>query len=56
MNTIFKYAMIMVGVYFGINWIADNPQKVDSARHSFNQAVDGGTQAASDAVTEIMQQ
>jgi hypothetical protein len=39
MNNIFKYIMIAVLLYFGINWVADNPQSVKNIRRMVNTGV-----------------
>ena len=40
MKSIFKYAFIMLGIYFGVNWAADNPRKVDAMRDYMNATID----------------
>ena len=56
MNTIFKYTMIIMGAYFTINWMADNPEKMNSIRDRVNGAVETGATMASDTVAEVTQQ
>jgi hypothetical protein len=36
MKTIFKYIMIGTLIYFGINWVADNPKSVKNIRRRVN--------------------
>ena len=43
MNNIFKYMMIAVLLYFGINWVADNPKSVKNARRMVNTGVVSAT-------------
>ncbi len=39
MNTIIRYGFIAVISYIGINWLADNPQTVNSVRNQVNTLV-----------------
>ena len=50
MNTIFRYALIFMGAYFAINWMADNPAKVDVFRTNVNNVV----QSSSDMATKTI--
>jgi anaerobic C4-dicarboxylate transporter len=49
-DSIFKYGLVAVVLYFGINWVADNPRLVNQARHHVNTCVKNGKQAISDSV------
>jgi len=39
MNTIIRYGFIAVASYIGINWLADNPQAVNTVRNQVNALV-----------------
>ena len=45
MKSILKLVAVMVVVYFGLNWVADNPRKVRKARHHMNKSVKQGKKA-----------
>ncbi len=55
MNTIFKYVILSVMLYVSINWVADNPLKVNEARRQLNTAVDAGFEAGSNFAREVLQ-
>ena len=55
MNTILKYALIFMGAYFAINWMADNPTKVETFRAKVNSAVTTGSAVAANAINEMTQ-
>ncbi len=48
MNTVIKYVFICVTLYFGTNWIADNPKKFDQLRKQMNELVETGFEEATD--------
>ena len=48
MNTVIKYVFICVTLYFGANWIADNPKKFDQLRKQMNELVETGLEEATD--------
>ena len=50
MSTIIKYIVITVMFYVSVNWIADNPLKVNEARNQLNTAVSTGYEAGSELV------
>jgi len=50
MTTIFKYTIGAALIYFGINWIADNPQSVTKIRNMMNQGVAASAEYASDGL------
>jgi len=39
MNTIIRYGFIVGASYIGINWLADNPQTVNTVRNQVNTLV-----------------
>tara|TARA_B100000131_G_scaffold149815_1_gene145367 strand:- start:157 stop:288 length:132 start_codon:yes stop_codon:yes gene_type:complete len=39
MDKIFRYGFMSVVFYFGINWLADNPKKINSVRKQVNALV-----------------
>jgi hypothetical protein len=39
MNNIFRYAIFAGVFYFGINWLADNPKRVNNIRNQVNSLV-----------------
>ena len=57
MGTVFKWVGILVAIYFGVNWIADNPKTVDEIRIKMNTATKSGVEwvkkTASNAFDEI---
>ncbi len=55
MNTIIKYIIISVMFYVSVNWVADNPAKVNEARHQLNTAIDAGFAAGSNFAHEVSQ-
>lgn len=56
MSSFFKIAMFVVGVYTTINWMADNPEKVDRFRENVNDFVDAGASGASETISEVVRQ
>ena len=40
MNFIIKTALGMFGLYFCVNWLADNPDSVNWFRNNMNEATD----------------
>ena len=55
MSTIIKYIVISIMFYVSVNWIADNPLKVNEARNQLNTAVSTGYEAVSEFVRETTQ-
>ena len=55
MNTIFRYALIFMGAYFAINWMADNPAKVDVFRTNVNNVVQSSSDMATKTIKEMRQ-
>ena len=53
MSTIIKYTVISVMFYVSVNWVADNPLKVNEARNQLNSAVDAGFEAGSELAREV---
>ena len=53
MKKIFTYIIAFIGIYLGVNWIADNPAKVKSFRKQLNAAVEDGYNATAKAVKEV---
>ena len=54
MNTIFKWIFTAAVIYFGVNWIADNPETMASLRSKMNEAVKEGSEWAKDNAAEAM--
>jgi len=50
MNTFISYGIKFTVFYFGINWLADNPQVIDSVRDMTNSLVTVATTAIGSAV------
>ena len=46
-----RYTIIGMCIYFGVNWVADNPLKVKYIRKQMNETVD----AAIDKSSELME-
>ncbi len=42
MRTIMRYGITGAALYFGVNWIADNPKKFNHMRNQLNKSVDAG--------------
>jgi len=55
MKKTFTYIAVFVGIYLGVNWIADNPAKVKSFRKQLNTAVEDGYDATAKFVKEHAQ-
>ena len=55
MSTIIKYIVISVMFYVSVNWVADNPLKVNEARKQLNTAVDAGFEAGANFAREVSQ-
>ncbi len=53
MNTVIRYGLIGAGIYFGINWLADNPRKVDSVRNGVNNLVASTVDASNNLIDEV---
>tara|TARA_R110002020_G_scaffold74330_2_gene190267 strand:+ start:771 stop:926 length:156 start_codon:yes stop_codon:yes gene_type:complete len=49
MKGILKLIAVAVFLYFGINWLADNPKTVRKARKHMNKSVKHGKKAISKA-------
>jgi|TARA_R110000824_G_scaffold103708_2_gene246346 hypothetical protein len=52
MKKIITYIAAFAGIYIGVNWVADNPAKVKSARTQLNAAVEDGYDATAKFVKE----
>jgi len=55
MDTIIKYIVISVMFYVSVNWVADNPLKVNQMRKQLNSAVDAGFEAGSEFAKGVTQ-
>ena len=44
MSSVFKWVGIVAIVYFGVNWIADNPKTMDDIRARMNTSVKEGAE------------
>mgnify|MGYP003649851738 CR=1 FL=1 len=55
MNNIFKYITIAALLYFGINWVADNPKIMKVLRTKMNTAVSAAGKEIKEAVSDIEQ-
>ncbi len=53
MNTIFKYTVLGVGIYFAVNWIADNPKSMQQFRSMMNRGVATAADVASKVLDEV---
>jgi len=53
MSKIFRYLMMMVGFYLGINWVADNPKKMKLLRAEVDSAIDEGYKMANSEIRSI---
>ena len=51
MRTFMGYGLKFAVFYFGINWLADNPQVIDSVRNMTNSAVAVATTAIASVVS-----
>jgi len=56
MNTIFKWIFTAVVIYFGVNWIADNPETMLGIRSKMNESVKEGAEWAKDNAAEVMEE
>ena len=56
MSSFFKIAMFVIGVYTTINWMADNPGKVDAFRENVNNIISAGANGASETISDVVQQ
>ena len=52
MRTIMRYGLTGAIIYFGINWVADNPKKVNYMRNQLNKSVDAGIDKSADLLEE----
>ena len=48
--------MFVIGVYTTINWMADNPDKVDTFRQNVNELVSTGASGASETISDVVNQ
>jgi uncharacterized membrane-anchored protein len=55
MNTIFRYALLLMGTYFVINWMADNPGKLELIRTEVNSAVAVSATVVANTINEMQQ-
>jgi hypothetical protein len=53
MKDALKYVVFATALYFGINWIADNPAKMKMLRKEMNSATKKGFRAAQKFVDEV---
>ena len=56
MRTLLRYGISGFILYVSINWIADNPAKVNALRKQMNAAVDAGIETGSEAISEATKQ
>ena len=54
MSTIFKWIFTAAVIYFGVNWIADNPEEMSGIRSKMNEAVKEGAEWAKDNASKAM--
>ena len=54
MSTIFKWIFTAAVIYFGVNWIADNPETMASIRLKMNEAVKEGAEWAKENASKAM--
>ena len=52
MKNIFKWMIVLVSLYFSINWIADNPKAVQAICKKMNAAIEEGIENARTAAKE----
>ena len=55
MKTIFNYLIMAAVLYFGVNWIADNPKMMKVLRTKMNAAVSDGIEQLKEVASEIEQ-
>ena len=55
MKNILKYCIVGVALYFGINWVADNPKMMKVLRAKMNAAVSDGIEQLKEVASEIEQ-
>ena len=55
MKFIFKYVFVVVGVYLGVNWAADNPKQVEVMRKEMNSTIDKAYSQAQKHIKENTQ-
>ena len=55
MKTIFNYLALAIVIYFGVNWVADNPKMMKALRTKMNAAVSAGSKQIKKAAGEIEQ-
>ena len=55
MKKAFKWVAILVMVYIGVNWIADNPQTMRVVRKKMNIAVEEGIEGATVAAKQAQE-
>jgi len=53
MKSIFKYGIIIILIYFGVNWVADNPKSMHEFRKIMNGWVATGAGKASEVFDGI---
>ena len=56
MSSFFKIAMFVVGVYTTINWMADNPDKVNTFRENVNNVISTGANGATETISDVVNQ
>lgn len=52
MQTLMRYGMMGAVVYFGVNWVADNPAKVNHIRKQLNKSVEQGIERGTEILEE----
>ena len=55
MKTIFKYMIVSTMLYFGINWIADNPKAMKNIRRMMNEGVADAAAYTSDGLKAVQE-
>tara|TARA_R110002020_G_scaffold256852_1_gene470517 strand:- start:1982 stop:2149 length:168 start_codon:yes stop_codon:yes gene_type:complete len=53
MKDALRYAVVIAALYFGVNWIADNPGKMKVLRREMNTATQKGFRAAQKFADEV---
>ena len=55
MQTLIRYSMMGAVLYFGVNWVADNPAKVNYIRKQLNKSVEAGFEKGGEFVEDLSQ-
>ena len=56
MRKFMRYGITGFVLYASINWIADNPAKINVLRKQMNAAVDAGIETGSESINEVKKQ